>query len=100
MNSTDVESKIGPADAPKFQHVVWIGLTVGGICTIVFHLFVKEANGYAGNDVRGLDLRHSVGELLCNFRIYQASLFNSSCRQIPRLFFLGCSYIHVNSFIC
>lgn len=71
MNSADVESKISPKDAPKFQEVVWFGLTIGGICTIIFHFFVKEANGYAGNNVRGGQLRHSVGELLCNIRIYQ-----------------------------
>lgn len=77
INSDGPETKIGPTDAPKFQNVVLVGLTVGSICTVIFHFFVKEENGYTGNNVRGGQLRLTVRELLCNIQIYQVQPFDS-----------------------
>lgn len=71
--------KIGPADAPKFQTVVWSGLSIGTVCTLIFHFFVKEEFGHTGNNIRAGQLRLSVGELLCNFQIYQV---RKHCSQI------------------
>lgn len=74
INNGSDESQIGPDDSSKFQSVVWIGLAIGIVTSIVFHLFVKEEEGYVGNNVRGGQLRRSVSELLCSLEVYQVSI--------------------------
>lgn len=71
ISSGDNESQIGPSDAPKFQIVVWIGLSVGLLCSLVFHFLVKEGNDYGGNNVRAGQIRTNIAELLCSKEIYQ-----------------------------
>lgn len=71
IDAATQQSKIGPADAPKFRIVVWCGLSIGVVCTVIFHVFVKESNGVIGNNVRGGQLRLSVRELLSTIQIYQ-----------------------------
>ncbi|OAD61483.1 Major facilitator superfamily domain-containing protein 12 [Eufriesea mexicana] len=41
-NTKDFNSQIGPDDAKKFQTVVFIGIGLGTITSILFHIFVKE----------------------------------------------------------
>lgn len=71
INSGSSEAQIGPQDASKFQTVVWTGLSIGFVASILFHYFIKEGNGYVGNNVRGGDLRLPISELLCNVEVYQ-----------------------------
>lgn len=71
IDAATQQSKIGPVDAPKFRTVVWSGLSVGVVCTVIFHVFVKESNGITGNNVRGSQLRLSIKELLSTIQIYQ-----------------------------
>jgi hypothetical protein len=77
INSGTNESQIGPADAPKFQTVVWIGLSVGLFCSFLFHLNVKEDSDYSGTNVRASQLRTSVSDILRNVEIYQVLLYLS-----------------------
>lgn len=77
IDTATQQSKIGPTDAPKFKTVVWSGLSVGVVCSVIFHVFVKESNGYTGNNVRGSQLRLSVKELLCTFQIYQVHTYTN-----------------------
>lgn len=83
--STGNASQIGPEDAPKFQYVVWSGIAVGVFCSIIFHIIVKEGNGYSGNDVRGGELRTSIGELFCSIEIYQVAVVYMSTRLFVNL---------------
>lgn len=78
-------SKIGPGDSPKFQHVVWAVLSLGIVCSVIFHLFVKEADNDNTNDVRGGQLRSSVRELLKSFKVYQVALVYMSSRLFVNL---------------
>lgn len=77
-------SKIGPGDEDKFQHVVWIVLSVGIICSIFFHLSVKELH----SDVTYMQsghLRLSVRDLLSNASIYQVAMVYMSSRLFVNL---------------
>lgn len=85
VNSAGAESKIGPADAVKFQYIVWTGLIIGAVCTFIFHIFVKEANNYAGYNVRGGQLRHTVGELLRDIKIYHVAIIYMATRLFVNL---------------
>lgn len=43
ITSADPDTQqIGPSDAPKFQNIVLIGITIGSITTFIFHMFVRE----------------------------------------------------------
>lgn len=72
LNSGD-NSKLGPADGPKFQQIVWIGIMFGLFCSCLFHIFVKEGEGFGGRDIRGGQPRHSVSDILKNIKIYKVS---------------------------
>lgn len=42
----DVDAQIGPGDVHKFQKVVLIGIGIGLVASLIFHVFLKEgANG-------------------------------------------------------
>lgn len=71
INNESRTSQIGPADAPKFQSVVWIGLAVGILSSLIFHLSIKEESGYNSNNIRAGQLRISVRDILTNIEIYQ-----------------------------
>lgn len=36
---------MGPADAWKFRHIVYIVLGVGTVASVLFHIFVSEERG-------------------------------------------------------
>lgn len=91
-------SKIGPADAPKFRTVVWVGLSVGVVCTIIFHCFVRESNEVTGNNVRGGQLRLSVRELFSKIQVYQVH-HKFCCDHFTKRPVLGCSGIYVNEIV-
>lgn len=69
--SSGAEVKVGPADAPKFQHVVWFCLTLGIFCSIIFHIYVKEEGAFGTNNVRGTQLRTPICDLLRSVEVYQ-----------------------------
>ncbi|XP_022902495.1 major facilitator superfamily domain-containing protein 12-like [Onthophagus taurus] len=82
---TGSNSQIGPDDAPKFQNVVIYGMGVGITCSILFHIFVKEENGYTGNNVRGGVPRSSISDLLCSMKLYQVAVVYMSTRLFVNL---------------
>lgn len=52
VTSDEYNSQIGPTDIHKFQKVVLIGIAVGLVASIIFHIVVKEgANGDANGKV-------------------------------------------------
>lgn len=85
INGNSGESQIGPDDAPKFQQVVWIGLGIGIVTSVIFHVFIREEEGYVGNNVRGGQLRRSVSELLCSLEVYQVAVVYMSTRLFVNL---------------
>lgn len=100
IDSATQQSRIGPTDAPKFRTVVWSGLSVGVVCTVIFHVFVKESNGITGNNVRGSHLRLSVKELLSNIQIYQVLSSIRKHKEKLIFVFLGICYLYVNQTVC
>ncbi|XP_076246049.1 major facilitator superfamily domain-containing protein 12 isoform X2 [Calliopsis andreniformis] len=88
-NTKDSDSQIGPDDAKKFQEVVFIGIGIGSIASILFHIFVKEQ---AVNNANG-SLRRStrtVSVLLKDIRLYQVA-----CIYMPTRLFVNLSQIYV-----
>jgi hypothetical protein len=77
INSGGEQSKIGPDDADKFQHVVWIGLSLGIVSSLIFHIFIKEEGAFGTNNVRGTQLRTPVIDLLLSPEVYQVKYFLS-----------------------
>ncbi|XP_044764974.1 major facilitator superfamily domain-containing protein 12-like [Coccinella septempunctata] len=78
-------SKLGPSDSPKFQKIVWIGIIFGSICSILFHIFVREGERYGGRDIRGGQPRHNVSDLLTNIKIYKVAVIYMSTRLFVNL---------------
>ncbi|CAH0548088.1 unnamed protein product [Brassicogethes aeneus] len=78
-------SKIGPKDGPKFQQIIWSVLSIGSVCSIIFHLMVKEGDSTSSNNVRGGQLRTSVWELLTTLEVYQVALIYMSSRLFVNL---------------
>lgn len=77
-------TKIGPGDEYKFQHIVWIILSVGIICSALFHIFINEMH----TDVTYIQsghLRSSARELLSNILIYQVAVVYMSSRLFVNL---------------
>lgn len=54
--------------------MVFIGLLIGIGTTIIFHIFVKEENDDRGHNVRGVNVKLPVLEVLRNPQTYQVSL--------------------------
>lgn len=77
-------SKIGPGDEYKFQHVVWIVLSFGTICSVLFQFFIKELHSDVSYMNSG-QLRTSVKDLLTNIKIYQVAVVYMSSRLFVNL---------------
>lgn len=43
ITSENPDEQIGPKDADKFQKIVFIGMFIGIIFTVIFHMFVNES---------------------------------------------------------
>lgn len=69
------ENKVGPGDVSKFQHIVVTGLCLGLLCSVIFHIFVKEEGAFGTNNVRGTQLRRPIAELLRSPEVYQVIIF-------------------------
>ncbi|KAK5639096.1 hypothetical protein RI129_011588 [Pyrocoelia pectoralis] len=79
------EGQIGPGDASKFQTVVWTGLSIGVLCTLIFHIFVKEQDDYGGGNVHAGQLRTSISEIFRNVQIYQVAVTYMATRLFVNL---------------
>lgn len=77
-------SRIGPNDEYRFQHVVWIVLSLGVVCSILFHIFVKELHSDVTYMQSG-QLRLSVKDLLGRITIYQVAVVYMSSRLFVNL---------------
>lgn len=68
------DAQIGPGDSHKFQTVVLIGIGIGLVASLVFHVFLKEgANG--NGDVNGNRTQR--------FRYFCNSYVQTNGRQNP-----------------
>ncbi|XP_018334072.1 major facilitator superfamily domain-containing protein 12 isoform X2 [Agrilus planipennis] len=85
INSDSNESQIGPSDAYKFQTVVWIGLSIGIFCSVIFHLGINEENQYSINNVRAGQPKRHVFDLLSRIEVYQVALTYMSTRLFVNL---------------
>ncbi|ERL85998.1 major facilitator superfamily domain-containing protein 12 [Dendroctonus ponderosae] len=76
-------NKIDHTDAQKFQYVVLSVMSFGTVCSILFHVFVKE--NHIGNaefqDVRGTRLRTDFLQLFGDLQVYQVA-FNYMCSRL------------------
>nr|CAD7399560.1 unnamed protein product [Timema poppensis] len=85
--TSDVQdAQIGPKDAYKFKHIVWIGLSLGAVTSVVFHLFVKEAplDDGAHSPVVGQDKR-TTSRVLRDHRLYQVAALYMATRLFSNL---------------
>lgn len=76
-------NKINYTDEKRFQHIVISVMTFGSICSLLFHIFVKENNViHSGfEDVRGTRLRSDYKELFSDIQVYQVAL-NYMCSRL------------------
>ncbi|XP_050301527.1 major facilitator superfamily domain-containing protein 12-like isoform X2 [Anthonomus grandis grandis] len=76
-------SQIGPPDVGNFQLVVNSVMGLGVLCSLLFHIFVKENNvtNTGFQDVRGPRLRTDFKELFSNIQMYQGAL-NYMCSRL------------------
>lgn len=82
-------SQIGPDDAKKFQEVVFIGIGVGAITSILFHIFVKE--NFVNNSDGSLNRNsRTVLVLLKDIQLYQIA-----CIYMPTRLFVNLSQIYI-----
>jgi len=57
VTSDQYDIQIGPGDIHKFQKVVLIGITIGLLASILFHIVVKEnTNDHANGNEKLLEL--------------------------------------------
>ncbi|XP_076658283.1 major facilitator superfamily domain-containing protein 12 [Halictus rubicundus] len=83
-NSNGADSQIGPGDAKKFQEILFIGIGLGSLSSILFHIFVKEGvvgdfNGASRRDTR------SIIVLLKDSRLYRVACVYISTRLFVNL---------------
>ncbi|KAL1517303.1 hypothetical protein ABEB36_001084 [Hypothenemus hampei] len=77
-------NKISEKDAKKFQYIVFSVMILGSICSLLFHLLIKEnSNTNAGlQDVRGTRIRTTdFKELFLDVQIYQVAV-NYTCSRL------------------
>ncbi|KAK5650159.1 hypothetical protein RI129_001188 [Pyrocoelia pectoralis] len=68
------ERRISPSDTSDFQIIVWSGLGVGIICTIIYHLFVHEDSSRFHDHHETEKISLGVGQILQKVRYYQAAV--------------------------
>lgn len=77
MGTSTGERSITPNDKAKFQAIVWVGLIIGTITNIIFHVCVQE-NSEEKEVVKkynnNCETRISVGEILSSVKYYQVKL--------------------------
>ncbi|KAK9308234.1 hypothetical protein QLX08_001705 [Tetragonisca angustula] len=88
-NTKDSNPQIGPDDAKKFQEVVFIGIGVGTITSILFHIFVKENLINNSNSPLHRNTR-TVLLILKNVQLYQVA-----CIYMPTRLFINLSQIYI-----
>ncbi|KYM85340.1 putative MFS-type transporter C19orf28 [Atta colombica] len=73
VTSDEYDTQIGPSDIHKFQKVVLIGIVIGLVTSIIFHVVVKEsANGTANGSFMHRNAR-TASVLLKDVRMYQVA---------------------------
>ncbi|GBP62336.1 Major facilitator superfamily domain-containing protein 12 [Eumeta japonica] len=67
------KEQVGPADAWKFRHIVYILLALGAVASVIFHIVVKEKQSY----IRQENLDDIIGEVAVN-------AFQEVIKDIPK----------------
>ncbi|KAG8227818.1 hypothetical protein J437_LFUL010976 [Ladona fulva] len=79
VTNENEDDQIGPKDIHKFQHIVFIGIAIGIISSIVFHVGVKEDNdSHMPQDVevrRQLSINQRRGSLMTAAKFFQEIQF-------------------------
>ncbi|KAJ9577733.1 hypothetical protein L9F63_005726, partial [Diploptera punctata] len=70
-NDSGDDEQIGAEDASSFQHVVLVGLVVGSVMSLVFHVFVPEHQ--TSSCTRTQEERKSMGQILKEMKLYQVA---------------------------
>lgn len=75
--NTDPSDQIGPNDAVNFQRVVYVGLALGAVASLIFHLGVKEPN--SERNVHSQKRSHkSVFQFLKDAKLYQVNIISAA----------------------
>lgn len=108
-DNKDSGSQIGPDDAKKFQEVVFIGLGIGALTSVLFHIFVKEqtvnnVNGNINCETVHLFILH-VTMNTSFVLIYISGVLRRNARTISvlfkdiRLYQIACIYMPTRLFV-
>ncbi|KAK4882201.1 hypothetical protein RN001_005520 [Aquatica leii] len=68
------DKQISPSDAFEFQKIVWAGLSVGIVCTIIYHMLIHEDNSVFHDHHEKNKISLGIFQILGNFRYYQAAI--------------------------
>lgn len=85
FTSGESNAQIGPEDAYKFQKVALIGLSIGALASLVFHLSVKEAAPLDNGFVERMGGRRSAGYMLRDVMLYQVAAVYMATRLFANL---------------
>ncbi|KAF5295273.1 hypothetical protein FQA39_LY13138 [Lamprigera yunnana] len=68
------ERQVSSTDAPEFQKIVWSGLSVGIVCTIIYHCFIHEDNSSFDDHHQKNNTSLTLRQILGSLRYYQAAV--------------------------
>uniref|UniRef100_A0A6M2DN77 Putative na+/melibiose symporter n=1 Tax=Xenopsylla cheopis TaxID=163159 RepID=A0A6M2DN77_XENCH len=71
--SEEVGKQVGPDDAIKFQEIVLIGLSFGALCSVLFHILVREKNQTVLERSEAGTGSRSTRHLLKDYKTYQVA---------------------------
>ncbi|XP_032689557.1 major facilitator superfamily domain-containing protein 12-like isoform X1 [Odontomachus brunneus] len=95
ITSDQTDAQIGPGDVYKFQKVVLIGLGIGLVTSLIFHVFLKEgANGNGdSNDVLRRNTR-TASVLLRDSKLYQVA-----CVYMPTRLYINLCQVYIPMYL-
>ncbi|XP_069674356.1 major facilitator superfamily domain-containing protein 12-like isoform X2 [Periplaneta americana] len=81
--TNDDNTQIGPEDKQKFRNIVLIGIGIGALTSVVFHVLVSE--GSSPGQVRVVGQRKSAVLFLKDFKMYQVAMVYMATRLFVNL---------------
>ncbi|OXU20901.1 hypothetical protein TSAR_000932 [Trichomalopsis sarcophagae] len=94
ITSESPTDKIGPNDAYKFQEIVLIGMSIGVLSSIIFHIFVRENN--SRDALTGVSQEESQRELQTPFSIFKdPELYQVACIYMPTRLFVNLTQTYI-----
>ncbi|XP_067003209.2 major facilitator superfamily domain-containing protein 12 [Anabrus simplex] len=82
--TTESDAQVGPDDVKKFQNVVFIGIGIGTVTSLIFHLTVNERPySHAVGSTPGM--KKTAGHLMKDIQLYQVAAVYMATRLFVNL---------------